>query len=110
MELGRFSVSLNVKDLRRSMAFYEMLGFAQVFGEPEDNWVILASGEAKIGLFQGMLESNYLTFNPIDARAIQAVIQEAGYPIEKEAEPGDGPAHLMLKDPDGNTILIDQHS
>lgn len=109
MELGRFSVSLKVVDLQRSMAFYKMLGFEQVFGEPKDNWVILASGEAKIGLFQGMLESNLLTFNPVDARGIQAAIQKAGYPIEKEAEAGEGPAHLVLKDPDGNTILIDQH-
>ena len=56
-----------------------------------------------------MLKSNLLTFNPVDARAIQAAIQKAGYPIDTEAEPGEGPAHLMLKDPDGNTILIDQH-
>ncbi|MEQ1508131.1 MAG: VOC family protein [Myxococcota bacterium] len=109
MELGRFSVSLTVKDLARSMAFYQALGFVQVFGDPTKRWVILANGEAKIGLFQGMFESNLLTFNPPDARAIQAAIRAAGYPIDKEAEPGEGPAHLVLKDPDGNAILIDQH-
>lgn len=109
MELGRFSVSLNVKDIERSMAFYKTLGFAQVAGEPAHNWVILANGEAKIGLFQGMFESNLLTFNPPDARAIEAVIRSAGYPIDKATEPGDGPAHLVLKDPDGNVMLIDQH-
>lgn len=110
MELGRFSVSLTVKDLQRSMKFYEALGFEQVFGEPKDNWVILANGEAKIGLFHGMFEANLMTFNPADARAIQAAIKTAGYEIEKEAEPGEGPAHLTLLDPDGNRILIDQHA
>jgi hypothetical protein len=93
------------------MAFYKMLGFEQVFGEPKDNWVILQNGEAKIGLFHGMFEGNLLTFNPKDARVIQDAIRNAGFAasIEKEAEPGEGQAHLMLKDPDGNRILIDQH-
>ena len=111
MKLGRFSVSLSVADLQRSMAFYRMLGFEQVFGEPKDNWVILQNGEAKIGLFHGMFEGNLLTFNPQDARVIQDAIRAAGFgpAIEKEAEPGEGQAHLMVKDPDGNRILIDQH-
>ena len=109
MNLGRFSVSLTVKDLQRSMEFYKMLGFEQVFGEPKDNWVILQSGEAKIGLFHGMFPTNLMTFNPTDARAIQAVIEKAGYPLEEKAKPGEGPTHLSLKDPDGNVILFDQH-
>ncbi|MHC4959742.1 MAG: VOC family protein [Planctomycetota bacterium] len=109
MELGQFSVSLSVKDLRKSMTFYKALGFTQCFGEPAQNWVILKNGEAHIGLFQGMFEENLLTFNPTDARAIQAVIKEAGYEIEKEAEDGEGPAHFAMRDPDGNSILVDQH-
>ena len=109
MELGQFSVSLAVKDLAKSRAFYEALGFSQVAGEPENNWIILKNGEAHIGLFQNMFEKNLLTFNPKDARAIEKAIGEAGYEIEKRTEGTEGPAHLMLRDPDGNPILIDQH-
>lgn len=109
MELGRFSVSLTVKDLATSHAFYKMLGFEQVAGEPEQNWIILQNGDAKIGLFQGMFEENLMTFNPTDARSIQAAIKKAGYALKTEAEPGDGPAHFVIEDPDGNTILVDQH-
>lgn len=109
MDLGRFSVSLKVADLPRAMSFYRMLGFQEAFGDPKQGWVILVNGDAKIGLFQGMLESNLLTFNPTDARAIGEAVRAAGYPILKEAEPGEGPAHLVLQDPDGNQILIDQH-
>lgn len=109
MELGRFSVSLSVKDLAASRAFYEMLGFEQVAGEPAQNWIILQNGEAKVGLFQGMFEGNMLTFNPTDARAIQATIKQTGYPLVSEADAGEGPAHFTIKDPDGNMLLVDQH-
>ena len=109
MNLGRFSVSLTVKDLPTSRAFYEALGFAQVAGEPSQNWIILQNGEAKIGLFQGMFEKNMMTFNPEDARGIQKAVIEAGYSVEKAAEPGEGPAHFVMHDPDGNIILVDQH-
>ncbi|MEM9188711.1 MAG: VOC family protein [Myxococcota bacterium] len=109
MELGQFSVSLTVKDLRKSRAFYEALGFAQVAGEPENHWIILKNGDAHIGLFQGMFEKNLLTFNPKDARAIEKAIEAAGYEIDKRTEGTEGPAHLALRDPDGNPILIDQH-
>lgn len=109
MDLGRFSVSLTVADLPRTRAFYEALGFEQVAGEPEKNWIILQSGEAKIGLFQGMFEENLMTFNPKDARAIQKAVVEAGYPLMAEAPAGEGPTHFMVKDPDGNIILFDQH-
>lgn len=109
MELGRFSVSLAVADLSTSRAFYEALGFEQVAGEPEHNWIILQNGEAKIGLFQDMFEHNILTFNPSDARAVEEAIVAAGYTVDKPTEPGDGPTHVTLKDPDGNQILIDQH-
>ena len=109
MELGRFSVSLAVDDLPKSRAYYAALGFKQVAGEPEHNWIILQNGDAKIGLFQGMFEQNILTFNPTDVRAIEKAIVAAGYAVDKPTEPGDGPAHVTLKDPDGNQILIDQH-
>lgn len=109
MELGRFSISLTVKDLAKSRAFYEALGFEQVAGEPEQNWIILQQGEAKVGLFQGMFDENIMTFNPADARAIQKVVEEAGYVLEARAEPGEGPAHFIVKDPDGNRLMFDQH-
>jgi catechol 2,3-dioxygenase-like lactoylglutathione lyase family enzyme len=109
MNLGEFSVSLNITDMDKSLAFYNALGFEQVAGEYEQNWVILAHGGAVIGLFHGMFEENLMTFNPEDARAIQAALIEQGIEIEEKAEPGEGPAHFVVKDPDGNTILIDQH-
>ncbi|MBZ0293524.1 MAG: VOC family protein [Anaerolineae bacterium] len=109
MELGTFSVSLAVKDLAASRAFYETLGFKAIHGKAEDNWLILQNGEAKIGLFQGMFEENILTFNPKDVRSIQKTLKSQGIKLEKEAdETTEGPAHLVLHDPDGNMILIDQ--
>ena len=109
-ELGQFSVSLAVKDLPTSRAFYETLGFEQVFGEPENNWIILKRGEAVIGLFQGMFEGNLLTFNPADARGIEAHVKAAGYATESETSGESGPTHFAMKDPDGNVVLIDQHT
>ena len=109
MDLGNFSISLSVQDLARSRAFYEAFGFTQIGGDPAQSWLILRNGEAKIGLFQGMFEGNMLTFNPSDARSIQAAIKGAGYALEHEAADGDGPAHFAVKDPDGNLILVDQH-
>jgi len=111
MDLGRFSVSLAVKDLAKSRAFYETFGFEMVAGVPEQNWIILQNGEAKIGLFQGMFEDNILTFNPSDARGIQKALKAAGLEIEREAEDedGEGPTHFVMRDPDGNVILVDQH-
>ena len=122
MDLGAFSISLNVKDIGASRAFYETLGFTQVGGDIDQNWLILRNGAATIGLFQGMFEGNILTFNPgwsaeeqpagdfEDVRAIQARLQAAGIALTQEADPdGKGPAHIALTDPDGNAILIDQH-
>lgn len=110
MDLGRFSVSLAVKDIATSRAFYETLGFKAVDGNPEQGWLIMQSGESTIiGLFQGMFEQNILTFNPKDVRAIQAHLKDNDITLLEEAEPGEGPAHITLTDPDGNTILIDQH-
>lgn len=122
MELGNFSVSLAVKDLAASRAFYEKLGFHVVFGKPEMRFLILQNQTATIGLFQGMFEKNVLTFNPgwdrtmktldafDDVRAIQQKLTEQGVKLATTAEPaGTGPASITLFDPDGNQIIIDQH-
>jgi lactoylglutathione lyase len=123
MELGNFSVSLAVKDLAASRAFYEKLGFTVFFGEASQNWLILKNGpHAIVGLFQGMLEKNILTFNPgwdsnakplaefTDVREIQRQLKAEGVPLLAEAdEASTGPASFMVVDPDGNQILVDQH-
>ena len=122
MRLGAFSISLAVKDIAASRAFYEKLGFEQVGGEQSENWLILRNGETTIGLFQGMFEQNMLTFNPgwdsenqplgdfEDVRAIQRHLKANGLELSPEAdESTTGPAYVMLTDPDGNPILIDQH-
>ena len=122
MELGAFSVSLTVKDIHASRAFYEKLGFAAFAGDVAQNWLILKNGAAVVGLFQGMFERNLLTFNPgwdgnaqkvasfTDIRALQRTLRERGVPLLQEAdESTTGPASLMVVDPDGNPILLDQH-
>jgi lactoylglutathione lyase len=120
--LGAFSVSLAVKNLLASQAFYEKLGFEQVMGDPTQNWLILRNGTITIGLFQGVFERNTFTFNPgwtaecealeefTDVREIQKNLKTKGLALATEAdESTTGPASLMLIDPDGNPILIDQH-
>jgi len=121
LELGNFSVSLAVKDLAASRDFYAKFDFKPVGGDFAQNWLILQNGGITIGLFQGMFEGNILTFNPgwnadkqtlpefDDVREIQAVLKERGVELITEAEDGDGPAHFTLLDPDGNSILFDQH-
>jgi catechol 2,3-dioxygenase-like lactoylglutathione lyase family enzyme len=122
MRLGNFSVSLAVQDLPRSRAFYEKLGFRAVFGDAAKNWLILQNDTSTIGLFQGMFEKNTLTFNPgwdrtgntlpdfEDVRDIQKSLKGQGLSLVVGAdESSTGPASLMLLDPDGNPILIDQH-
>ena len=122
VELGNFSVSLTVKDLAASRAFYEQLGFSAVMGDQAENWLIMQNGDATIGLFQGMFERNMLTFNPgwdrdanplpafTDVREIQRRLKEAGIVPTMEADAsGTGPASFMVVDPDGNPILVDQH-
>jgi catechol 2,3-dioxygenase-like lactoylglutathione lyase family enzyme len=111
MELGTFSVSLTVRDLAVSREFYEKLGFGVIAGHAEQGWLILQSGEAKIGLFQGMFDRNILTFNPADVRGIQRELLARGVELVHRADEGTtGPAHITLVDPDGNPILIDQHT
>lgn len=110
MELGQFSVSLAVKDIEKSKAFYEALGFKahQQCGSVKDKWLIMQSGTTVIGLFEGMFEENILTFNPQDARSIEAHIKKCGYPIATATKGESGPTHCVLHDPDGNTIMFDQ--
>lgn len=122
MELGAFSVSLAVKDIAASRAFYEQLGFSVFAGDQAQHWLIMKNGAAIVGLFQGMFPRNMLTFNPgwdaearalpsfLDVRQIQARLKAGGLALDQEADTGTtGPAHIMLTDPDGNPILIDQH-
>jgi catechol 2,3-dioxygenase-like lactoylglutathione lyase family enzyme len=121
MQLGAFSVSLAVKDLAVSRDFYEKLGFS-VFAGDGQNWQILRNGDHVIGLFQGMFEKNILTFNPgwdqsaqnleafTDIRDLQTQLKAAGVSLDQEADESTvGPASIILTDPDGNQILIDQH-
>ena len=122
MRLGNFSVSLAVKDIHRSRAFYEKLGFRAVGGDAARNWLILQNERCTIGLFQGMFEKNSLTFNPgwdhacntladfDDVRDIQKSLLSQGLDLLSQAdESSTGPASFILLDPDGNPILIDQH-
>lgn len=124
--LGAFSISLTVTDLDVSRDFYERLGFEVTGGSADEQYLIMASGTAVIGLFHGMFERNILTFNPgvavppngsewgptddfTDVRDIQSRLQAAGLDLETTTDPdGTGPAHITLVDPDGNPILIDQ--
>jgi len=122
MKLGAFSISLCVKDIHVSKHFYENLGFSVFGGNIDQKWLIMKNGNALIGLFQGMFEKNIITFNPgwdenaqnmddfDDVRAIQKRLKEKGVKMESEAaENTIGPASFVLIDPDGNSILVDQH-
>lgn len=122
MELGAFSVSLAVKDIEASRAFYEKFGFTVIMGDAAQNWLILKNGDHTIGLFQGMFERNILTFNPgwdsnaqpldsfTDVRDLQRRLKEQGVQLMQEAdESTTGPASFIAVDPDGNPILVDQH-
>ncbi|MDC6403827.1 MULTISPECIES: VOC family protein [Maribacter] len=122
MNLGSFSVSLSVKDIKASKAFYEALGFSVFHGDIEQNWLILKNETSTIGLFQGMFEKNILTYNPgwdsnantlnnyTDIRDIQKQLEGKGLNLVRKVEEGtSGPASITLLDPDGNPILIDQH-
>jgi catechol 2,3-dioxygenase-like lactoylglutathione lyase family enzyme len=109
MNLGTFSVSLAVKDIKASRAFYEALGFEAFDGDEAQNWLMLRNGETKLGLFQGMFDKNTLTFNLPNVRAAQSTLKAHGIGFVLEAdEATTGPAHAMVIDPDGNPILMDQ--
>ncbi|MCB1559514.1 MAG: VOC family protein [Xanthomonadales bacterium] len=122
MNLGAFCISLAVKDIAASRAFYEKLGFEITGGNQQQNWLVLRNGGHVIGLFQGMFERNILTFNPgwnqqaeavdpfTDVREIQRELKARGIELVKEADTDtSGPEHITLVDPDGNPVLIDQH-
>ena len=122
MQLGAFSISLAVKDLAASRAFYEKLGFTPFGGDASQNWLILKNGDHVIGLFQGMFDRNMLTFNPgwdsnakavedfVDVREIQRRLKAQGVTLATEAdEQSSGPASFIAIDPDGNPVLVDQH-
>ncbi len=122
MDLGAFSISLSVKDLQASRAFYQKLGFSEFGGALEHNYLIMKNGEHVIGLFQGMFDRNMLTFNPgwdqscgettdfTDIRELQRNLREQGIAIESGVdEDSTGPGSLVIHDPDGNPVLIDQH-
>jgi catechol 2,3-dioxygenase-like lactoylglutathione lyase family enzyme len=122
MELGAFSVSLAVKDIAASKSFYEKFGFREFAGDAAQNWLILKNGSHVIGLFQGMFEKNILTFNPgwdqdakpvgefTDVRELQRQLIAKGVTLVQQAdETTTGPASFVAVDPDGNTILVDQH-
>lgn len=122
MKLGAFSISLSVKDLQASKAFYEKLGFSVFGGNAEQNWLIMKNGDHIVGLFQGMFEKNMLTFNPgwdqdakplasfADVRELQRELKAQGLTLQTEAdESTSGPASFVIVDPDGNPILVDQH-
>lgn len=122
MKLGAFSISLSVKDLKKSIEFYSKFGFEQFAGDVGQNYVMIKNGDSVIGLFQGMFEGNILTFNPgwdqsgqnvepfDDVREIQKSLLSDGVALTKEADAStEGPESIMLTDPDGNQILIDQH-
>ena len=122
MELGNFSVGLTVKDIEASKLFYEKLGFTVFTGDQSQNWLIMKNGDHNIGLFKGMFDKNILTFNPgwdnnaqqlsefTDVRELQRQLKGSGVNLLTEAdENSTGPASFMIADPDGNTILVDQH-
>ncbi len=122
MKLGCFSISLNVKDLKQSKAFYEKIGFEVFAGEEAHNFLIMKNGDTNIGLFQGMFDKNILTFNPgwdqhagnvesfVDVRELREQFKSKGIEIVQDAVEGEaGPASFTIIDPDGNPILIDQH-
>jgi predicted lactoylglutathione lyase len=122
MKLGVFSVSLSVKDLQVSKEFYEALGFHVFAGEMAKNYLIMKNEDTLIGLFQGMFDNNILTFNPgwdsnantledfDDVRTIQKQLKEQGIKLQREADvQSTGPENIVITDPDGNVILIDQH-
>ena len=122
MNLGTFSISLSVKNIKASKEFYEALGFSVFHGDIEQNWLILKNETSTIGLFQGMFEKNILTYNPgwdsnantldnfTDIRELQKKLKAKGLNLVREVEEGtSGPASITLLDPDGNPILIDQH-
>jgi hypothetical protein len=111
LQLGQFSISLAVQDIAKSKMFYETLGFSALpnCGSVADKWLIMQNLSCTLGLFEGMFSSNILTFNPNDVRAIEAHLRAKNIAIDSPVTGSEGPGHCMLKDPDGNVIMFDQH-
>lgn len=122
VQLGNFSISLTVKDVQASKDFYEKLGFKVSGGDIKRKYVIMQNETSTVGLYQGMFEKNSLTYNPgwdrdcktlaeyQDVRDIQKELKSRGLTLSLSAdESSTGPAFIVLSDPDGNPILIDQH-
>lgn len=122
MNPGLFTMSLSVKDLAKSRAFYEALGFEMIAGSMDENWAMMRNGKTAIGLFHGMFEGNLLTFNPgwvaeeeptedfTDVRDIQQALVARGYELKKSTDPdATCPANISVLDPDGNEVFVDQH-
>lgn len=122
MSIGAFSVSLAVRDIKVSKAFYEKLGFHVLQGDIDQNWLVMKNDDCVIGLFQGMFEKNILTFNPgwnhnaeklesfQDVRVLQEELRGKGLSFQAEVDAAaKGPGYFMIDDPDGNPILVDQH-
>ena len=122
MNLGAFSISLSVKDLAASRAFYEALGFDSMGGDPDHGYLIMKNDQTVIGLFHDMFEGNILTFNPgwnqraetlddyDDISVIVKQLRERGIEVADGPDAEHGPASATLTDPDGNVVLIDQHA
>ena len=110
--LGPLSLSLNVKDIKASQSFYKTLGFKKVDGNIDHNWIVLSDGNSKIGLFQGMFPNNTITFNPKNVRQLYDKIHKSSIHIVMKTgmDKKEGKASFMISDPDGNSILIDQHN
>jgi predicted lactoylglutathione lyase len=122
MSIGAFSISLSVKDIKVSKAFYEKLGFKDLYGDIDQNWLIMKNGDCAIVLFQEMFDKNILTFNPgwnnnaekiesfKDVRVLQEELREKGIQFQSEVDlSSKGPGSFLIEDPDGNQILVDQH-
>ncbi|HQN74812.1 MAG TPA: VOC family protein [Bacillota bacterium] len=121
MNLGAFSISINVKDINKSFDFYKNLGFMIIRGNIEEKWLILKNNQAVIGLFEGMIDKNTLTFNPgwsgegknfdpyDDVRVIYQELKQSIPNLQNGISQDAGPGYIILEDPDGNPILIDQH-
>ena len=118
MELGRFSLSLAVKDMDASLDFYQKLGFEIVDGGhmrenfpdgENSSWRILQHDSVIVGLFSGMFDHNIMTFNPTNIMDLQSKLKAAGVNFVSEASDEDGKRFAVIHDPDGNEILLDQH-
>lgn len=121
MKLGAFSISLAVSDIKKSFQFYQALGFEVFGGDINQKWLILQNDTTVIGLFEGMFEQNIMTFNPgwdsnakpvdpfDDVRKIEQTLLKEGIALTRKTEKPDGPEHIVLTDPDGNVIMLDQH-